>query len=191
MNPAPLICAFMVIIIFHDEIPFFNLGDMKSLITTRSEKRPTNYLNLLTGWNSLLLLSGFIINYFNISILFKDSIHSYWGNFLMLVGLFIKITASKTFTAFIGMDKNQSGHKLIDLGMYRVLRHPGYLGMILLWIGASISSNNIVVFVLVTITTIIEFYYRMISEEKTMIHDFGDEYKNYMKKTKRLIPLIY
>jgi protein-S-isoprenylcysteine O-methyltransferase Ste14 len=192
MNLAALLCSLMVLIIFHDEIPFFKMDEMKRfVVTTRTDKKKINYVGLLTYMNSVLLLSGLYMNHFNVLILFKDSIHSFWGNFLMLVGIFIIITASKTVAEFIAMNAKPAEPKLIDLGIYSKLRHPRYLGETLFWIGAGISSNNMIILTLISLLTLVVYLFTMNRDEKILIEDLGDSYVSYMKKTKRVIPMIY
>ena len=192
MNPAALICSLMVLIIFHNEIPFFKMAEMKRFVTPfRTKNKQIDFVGMLTYMNCILLLSALYMNHFNIILLFKESIHSFWGNFIMLFGIFIIITASKTFAEFIMANTKHTEPKLIDLGIYSKLRHPRYLGETLFWIGAGISSNNIVILVVISSLTLLVYFFTMNREEKSLIEGLGDSYVNYMKKTKRLIPMIY
>jgi protein-S-isoprenylcysteine O-methyltransferase Ste14 len=75
--------------------------------------------------------------------------------------------------------------------MYKYIRHPGYVGSILQWLGAGIASYNIVVLSIITITTVVVYHYRIKSEERMLIEGIGDNYKDYMKRTKKVIPGVY
>jgi len=61
----------------------------------------------------------------------------------------------------------------------------------MIWIGASIASNNWLIFVFVALTSIIVYHYRMESEEQMLISAFGESYINYKKRTWRLVPWLY
>lgn len=82
-------------------------------------------------------------------------------------------------------------HELVTSGLYRHMRHPMYTSIFLYALGqASVVPNWIVgpanlisFFVLVAI--------RVETEERMMIDRFGDQYRNYMANTKRLIPHIW
>ena len=75
--------------------------------------------------------------------------------------------------------------------MYRHLRHPSYLGLLLIGFGLSISMNSIISMMVVTIPMLAALIYRIKTEENILISQFGETYKDYMKKTYRIIPKIY
>jgi len=54
-----------------------------------------------------------------------------------------------------------------------------------------LSFNNILSFLIITITVGSAFLYRIKIEEKALLEKFGQEYNDYMKKSKKLIPFIY
>jgi protein-S-isoprenylcysteine O-methyltransferase Ste14 len=74
---------------------------------------------------------------------------------------------------------------LIDWGVYRLVRHPMYLGAILLflsWIG--FLPHWIVILVSIINTLIV--YWFMLEGERQNIANFGDPYRNYMNNVPRL-----
>jgi Phospholipid methyltransferase len=78
----------------------------------------------------------------------------------------------------------------IDGGPYRVVRHPGYVGSILVWGGSRLAVNWLVaaatVFVLVLV-----YAYRISAEERMLVNDFGDTYRAYKTRTWRLLPFVW
>jgi len=94
----------------------------------------------------------------------------------------------KAFTVDVAIGTEQ---KLKTDGMYKIIRHPSYLGLLLIMIGFSISMNSLISVLLVTIPMFLAINFRIIVEEKLLTEGFGDVYNNYKTKTKRLIPWVY
>lgn len=82
-------------------------------------------------------------------------------------------------------------HKLKTNGFYRHLRHPSYAASLLSFAGYGISLNNWISLILVTTCVATAFLIRIRTEEETLIKHFGNEYLEYQKRTKRLIPFVY
>jgi protein-S-isoprenylcysteine O-methyltransferase Ste14 len=114
------------------------------------------------------------------------------GVVLIVIGLIIRIlsilTLKQHFTYSVATIEN---HKLIETGLYKSIRHPGYLGQLLIFIGISTSLSNWLSIILMAIPIAIGYIYRMRTEERFMIEQIGDDYLNYKNRTKRLIPMIY
>ena len=91
------------------------------------------------------------------------------------------------YTVRLGM---QPGHRLVTSGPYRLVRHPGYLSYILAMTGIGLAMSSLVGLGLVVL--IVPFLLRRIEREEEMLADeFGEKYRTYKQRTKRLIPLIY
>ncbi|MFX0037928.1 MAG: methyltransferase family protein [Promethearchaeota archaeon] len=82
-------------------------------------------------------------------------------------------------------------HKLVTKGLYKIVRHPMYFGGIFMMIGPYLAFRSIILLILMTILNFFLVKMRIEIEEETLIGTFGDDYKNYIKRTKKLIPLIY
>jgi protein-S-isoprenylcysteine O-methyltransferase len=72
-----------------------------------------------------------------------------------------------------------------------LVRHPGYSGSLLVWIGAGMAVSNWIALTLVTLVCLIAYIYRIRSEEAMLVARFGQEYEEYRRRTKRLIPYLY
>jgi len=114
------------------------------------------------------------------------------GAIIIMAGLIIRIksilTLKQHFTYTVTQIEN---HELIETGLYKSIRHPGYLGQLIIFLGIATAMSNWLSLVLMIIPIIIGFSYRINIEEKFMIEQFGDTYKEYQIRTKRLIPMIY
>jgi protein-S-isoprenylcysteine O-methyltransferase Ste14 len=91
---------------------------------------------------------------------------------------------------FSGLVAIQPGHTLVTDGLYRVIRHPSYLGLLLAAFGWALAfrSGLGVLLAAIFIPLIIV---RMNSEEELLASQFGAEYAAYRARTSRLIPGVY
>jgi protein-S-isoprenylcysteine O-methyltransferase Ste14 len=82
-------------------------------------------------------------------------------------------------------------HRIIKDGIYKIIRHPLYFGMLLIYAGyaAILCSVLGLIFLLFIVTP--AYINRIHAEEEALLDRFGDEYKLYMESTKRIIPFIW
>jgi protein-S-isoprenylcysteine O-methyltransferase Ste14 len=71
---------------------------------------------------------------------------------------------------------------LIDSGVYRIMRHPMYFGTALWAVGMALVQQSLMAIVLGVMVIICTFTASR-GEDKKMIQKFGNEYREYMKKT--------
>ena len=91
---------------------------------------------------------------------------------------------------FSGLVAIQPGHTLVTSGVYGVIRHPSYLGLLINSLGWSLAFRS-GVGVLLTMLLIPILLSRISAEEDLLRTQFGDEYSAYCSHTWRLIPGIY
>lgn len=80
--------------------------------------------------------------------------------------------------------------EIIEKGVFKIVRHPIYLGSILLYLGLTILTCSIASAV-VWIIIVIFYYYISRYEEKLLLKEFGADYKSYMERVPMLIPLKF
>jgi len=77
--------------------------------------------------------------------------------------------------------------RLVVTGLYSRVRHPQYTGFILVLIGFLIQWPTIIT--LVMFPFMVYMYYRLAKrEEREMIERFGDEYREYIRRTRMFLP---
>ena len=81
-------------------------------------------------------------------------------------------------------------HELITRGIYGVIRHPMYASQWVLAIAQPLLLQNWLVGFANLIIFIPFYFLRVQAEEKMMQDSFGDEYRNYMKKTGAVFPKL-
>jgi protein-S-isoprenylcysteine O-methyltransferase Ste14 len=85
----------------------------------------------------------------------------------------------------------QEHHQVVDRGPYRRLRHPAYLGSILVMSGIGLSQGGWVGTIVMAVGVIVAFVIRIRFEERVLLGALGDEYAAYTRRTARLVPGVY
>ncbi|MCK4465123.1 MAG: isoprenylcysteine carboxylmethyltransferase family protein [Bacteroidales bacterium] len=79
---------------------------------------------------------------------------------------------------------------LVTSGMYKYIRHPLYLSLMLVGFGILLKNIGFTQIILASINIVFLVFTAKV-EEKEMIKKFGNEYLDYMKKTKMFFPYIF
>jgi protein-S-isoprenylcysteine O-methyltransferase Ste14 len=91
---------------------------------------------------------------------------------------------------FSGLVAIQREHRLVTSGLYGVIRHPSYLGLlvsVLGWACAFRSGAGVAIAVLMLIVLL----GRIDAEERLLSQTFGAEYDGYRARTWRLVPYVF
>jgi protein-S-isoprenylcysteine O-methyltransferase Ste14 len=114
------------------------------------------------------------------------------GSVVVLTGFIIRVTSilklKQQFTYTVTRIEN---HELIETGFYKIIRHPGYLGQIIIFLGTSVCLSNWLSILLMIIPVLLGYLNRINVEERFMAERLGQKYLYYRKRTKRLIPFVY
>ena len=82
------------------------------------------------------------------------------------------------------------GQQLIHSGPYTIVRHPIYAGMLLALLGTTLVSST-VGSLLGFVMAVLSLWQKACIEEQFLIVEFGEQYANYQREVKFLIPFIY
>ena len=82
-------------------------------------------------------------------------------------------------------------HKLVANGVYSRVRHPMYSAFWLLALAQAFLIPNWIAGLSGIVGWGILFFLRVGREERLMIDTFGDEYRDYMRRTARVLPWLY
>ena len=109
------------------------------------------------------------------------------GQGLALILLVVAVFQTDVLS-FVGLRqilKEEKKGPLMTNGLYRHVRHPLYtFNLLLLWLSPSMSLNSFIVYLALTIYILIG----IVSEERKLLREFGEEYVNYRSVTPMLIP---
>ncbi len=140
----------------------------------------------------LILLVIFLIVWITDSFFFKYStllLDNIPNSIRLIIGLPILFISG--YLAIKGLrivfDEVREKPEIIEKGVFKIVRHPIYLGSILFYLGLIILTSSIASAV-VWIIIIIFYYYISRYEEKLLIEEFGTKYKKYMERVPMLIP---
>lgn len=188
-NPITLITLIIYYIVGTIDIMIRPLPDKVEITTVQK------VISLMGLLQPFLLILAYLEN-MNIIAPFipiwNDPIVAYIGIIILIIGGLImvisRIQLGKYGTPVIHTGEE---HKLVTKGLYKVVRHPMYFGAILMMLGSYIAFRSLLVLIGIVISYIPLMKMRIKMEEETLIGTFGDDYRNYIKQTKKLIPFIY
>jgi len=111
---------------------------------------------------------------------------------VMVLGVGIRVWAAMTLGRYYTTTLMTSeGQKVVTSGPYAIVRHPGYLGEIMIWTGFAVVSSNLLLFFLLPTMFVAVYLYRISAEERMLVRELGDDYVRYQHRTRRLIPSVY
>jgi protein-S-isoprenylcysteine O-methyltransferase len=114
------------------------------------------------------------------------------GLLLFAAGLALRWYAIAYLGRFFTVDVAiATDHRLIDTGPYQSVRHPSYTGALMAFAGLGLCLHNAASLVVVTVPVLWVFARRMRIEEDALTAALGESYRDYMQRTRRLIPGIY
>ncbi|MCL2859637.1 MAG: isoprenylcysteine carboxylmethyltransferase family protein [Oscillospiraceae bacterium] len=165
--------------------------DTKDMNRTKFDKKSTTFVSIAMGTALILLICSPLLNYLKICNAFNIWV-SIIGIILGTTGLIIRYFALSTLGRFFTrILRETENHTLITSGIYKYIRHPGYLSDLLIFIGLSLTMGNWLSLIIVPIMFILAYIYRIHVEEKMLLKIFGEQYKSYQKNSKMIIPYIY
>jgi len=110
---------------------------------------------------------------------------------LMVAGLVTLIWARITLgTNWSSTVTFREGHELIERGPYRFVRHPIYTGVLLMIAGTATVLDNISSLLALAVC-FLGHWWKLRQEEALLTKHFPDTYRDYMSRTKALIPFIF
>ena len=114
------------------------------------------------------------------------------GLALLVAGTALRWAAIVTLWQFFTPNVSiLEGHRVVKSGLYGLMRHPAYTGLLLRYFGFGLAFANWLSFALLFLPMLFTTLYRIRVEEEALRAHFGDEYAVYAGETKRLVPGIY
>ncbi len=111
---------------------------------------------------------------------------------LIVLGLVVRWLAIFTLRRFFTVNVAiQTDHIIIQTGIYKYIRHPSYLGMLISFFGLGVCLSNLISIALLLVPLAFGLVNRIQIEERALIDAFGNDYLKYCKDTWKLIPWVY
>lgn len=163
----------------------------KSMQAGHADRGSTRAVGAAFGLAMLTLPIAPVLNRFKLGNIRSRTLA--WGGIvMMLAGLMLRIWAIRVLGAFYTRTLRTSAEqRLVEEGPYRLVRNPGYLGDILLWLGAGFASANWIVLATIAFPMLRAYRSRIKAEEAMLAEAFPQEYDGYARRTWRLIPFVY
>jgi protein-S-isoprenylcysteine O-methyltransferase len=159
-----------------------------------SKVRDQGSLNLIVilWWTGIgldfafcLLLPQAAISWERISLFFT-------GICFMLLGVALRWYSAAVLGKYFTFDGAiQGGQILIEAGPYRYIRHPSYSGALLSLLGCGLALGNWASLCAGLCCLGFGYAYRIPIEEAVLASTLGDVYKQYAKRTWRLVPFLF
>ena len=115
----------------------------------------------------------------------------YLGCLFIAFGVTIRLKAVATlkqrFTTKVSIIEK---HKIVETGIYKLVRHPAYLGHLASLLGIGLVLGNWVGLTALVVLPLAGILYRIHIEETALSSYFGSAYQDYASRTKRLLPGI-
>jgi len=162
--------------------------------TDLAKTRDQGSLNLI-----VLLWWGGIAADLSLSLLLPKADITWKRNLMFLVGIGLMFAGSglrwyaaailgKYFTFDVAI---HSGQLLIEAGPYRYIRHPSYTGALLTLLGFGLALGNSAGMAVSLLCMGFAYAYRIPVEESALTAALGEPYRQYVRRTWRLVPFLF
>jgi len=162
--------------------------------TDSSKARDQGSLNLIAvlWWIGMAMDFSLSLLMPQAAILWNRTSLFFVGICLMLLGIALRwysvAVLGKYFTFDVAI---QSGQVLVEAGPYRYIRHPSYSGALLTLLGFGLALGNWAGLAATLSCMGFAYAYRIHVEEAALASALGEAYKQYMRRTWRLVPFLF
>jgi protein-S-isoprenylcysteine O-methyltransferase Ste14 len=182
---------FWVAIIVGFVVPFIYFARWSLKNSASTKARPRRDLSTLTNF-ALIPVAGVAIwlGYARVGPLPHWLL--YPGPAMFLLGPALTVWAYYTLGTFFSLEVQiQAEHRVVSTGPYRLLRHPGYGGVLFGFVGLGLALQSLVSVLVLLIATTTALAYRARIEENFLVAELGNEYVQYLARTRRLVPYVW
>jgi protein-S-isoprenylcysteine O-methyltransferase Ste14 len=114
------------------------------------------------------------------------------GVLFILVGVALRWFAIRTLGRYFTRDVAVSADQVVvESGPYRLVRHPAYSGTFLTMLGVALALGNWAGLLSLLLAVFVGHMHRVQIEEQVLAQNIGQAYVDYMRRTKRFIPLLF
>lgn len=144
---------------------------------------------------SLIVLWVVITLGFTAGFILSEPVDQFWSGFglsLLIAGLIIRwiaiLSLGRSFTVDVAITDAAT---LKTDGIYERIRHPAYLGLLLIVTGFAAAMSSLYSFLVFVLPVFLAIAYRITVEEKVLLAEFGDTWIEYKSRTKKVIPGVW
>jgi protein-S-isoprenylcysteine O-methyltransferase Ste14 len=114
------------------------------------------------------------------------------GLIFILLGVALRWYAIRVLGRYFTRDVAVSvDQQVVQIGPYRLIRHPAYSGTFLTMLGVGLAVTNWASLICLLACVFLGHFHRVNVEEQALIHTIGQPYMDYMRHTRRFIPFLF
>jgi protein-S-isoprenylcysteine O-methyltransferase len=164
----------------------------RSLQPTAADRGSTKLIGVAFLIGALALLAAPALNALGIGAVGSEAVVGWIGIVVMVSGLALRVWSQAALGQYYTSTlQHADDQPILASGPYRFVRHPGYAGLLLAWVGAGMATANWAVALALPLVMVVAYGYRIAAEEAMLLDAFDGRYKQYMARTWRLVPFIY
>jgi protein-S-isoprenylcysteine O-methyltransferase Ste14 len=116
----------------------------------------------------------------------------FWlGIILVYAGIAFRLYAIRVLGRYFTVNvATVADQRVVEEGPYRFIRHPSYTGGLITMLGFALTYTNWLSLLVIIGCALIGYSYRIHVEEQALQEHLGQPYREYMQRTKRLIPYV-
>jgi protein-S-isoprenylcysteine O-methyltransferase Ste14 len=198
LRPLPFSGGPIVALIFWSTfaswiLPEINAWRLKrSTDSSKTRDRGSLSVIVFLWWLGIAMDFSFSLLLPHAAVLWNRAPLFFVGISMMLLGIALRWYSAAVLGKYFTFDVAvQSGQILIEVGPYRYIRHPSYSGALLTLLGFGLALGNWAGLTAALLCLGSAYAYRISVEEAALTSLLGDSYKQYMKRTRRLVPFLF
>jgi protein-S-isoprenylcysteine O-methyltransferase Ste14 len=111
---------------------------------------------------------------------------------LFWAGVWLRLWSFRTLGRYFTLTVQTSADQPVSAdGPYRVIRHPGYAGLLLVIIAIGLFIGNWWSLLCLTVAALGGLVFRIRVEERALMRNLGDRYGGYAATRRRLVPFLW
>lgn len=159
---------------------------------SKARDRGSAWLLVLLTWVGFASAFALSFDFPQGTITYKRTGVFFAGIILMLVGMAFRFYAMRVLGRFFTYNVAvHAGQTVVEAGPYRYIRHPSYTGALITLVGLGLALGNWAALLAILVCTGIAYAYRISVEESALVAALGEPYRQYMRRTRRLIPFVF
>jgi protein-S-isoprenylcysteine O-methyltransferase Ste14 len=171
-------------------VVYWNIS-ARSVKSTAERQSFTSRLARVPVWLGFVLLAAAWVHPFGTVALRRTLLSDSLAVAVCAMGLLVAIWSRRALGTEWSQDVElKQGHKLVQRGPYRFMRHPIYTGHLLMGLGTTIGSGLLIAFAGL-VSFAVGFGIKANQEEHLLMRSFPDEYPIYKARVKALIPYLF